>query len=629
MRRRIASRLCAGLCLAAPAIAMSGGPALATATPPAWTQSHTTLPPNGTQAGMAFDDATGQLVLSAGGQTWTWDGQAWTQLTTASPLQPQEPTLAYDATTKQLVSFGGLFPDGFTSNATSQTWTWNGAHWLQQHPATVPAPVEGACAGFDTASGQMIMVGGTTPSTQTTHNETWNWTGSNWVQLYPAASPLGGDCSMTYDPAVHKLVLTTFGSKQGSGQGVPQIWTWDGSSWAQVWTPLPEVSIPSSLAYDSNAGLLITYVTAPSVDTGVNRFTWGGFENETWSWDGSTWTMLSVTTAATRSFGGQIAFDNATHQMLLEQDDAQSFYGSTKSADVLLTQLSGMDRQSTAVAVSQSAFASTGSASAAVLARADGFADALAGGPLAAAKHAPLLLTSSTGLDDVTKTEIERVLKPGGTVYILGGTSALSPAIVSSIAALGDVPTRLAGTDRFATALAIAATMGNPSTVFEASGITFADALSAVPAAIVEQGVILLTNGSTASASTSAYLRAHPGLHYAVGVPASTADPSAITLAGADRYATSAAIAFAIFPDARAVSVASGTTFPDALAGGAVAGAAGEPVLLVPPSGSLDPADLGYLGTRAGLVTSETVFGGPSAVPESIIGEVSRAFAGP
>ena len=111
-------------------------------------------------------------------------------------------------------------------------------------------------------------------------------------------------------------------------------------------------------------------------------------------------------------------------------------------------------------------------------------------------------------------------------------------------------------------ALAIATKLGNPSTIFEANGAGFADALSAVPAAIVKHGAILLTSGSTLSAATSAYVRAHPGLHYAVGGPAATADPSAIALVGADRYATSAAVALAIFPDITGLSVANGESFP-------------------------------------------------------------------
>ncbi len=254
--------------------------------------------------------------------------------------------------------------------------------------------------------------------------------------------------------------------------------------------------------------------------------------------------------------------------------------------------------------------------------------DALAGGPLAAAKQGPLLLTASGSLDAVTKTEMLRVLKPGGTVFLLGGTAALSASVSSAISALGFSAVRLAGSDRFGTAIAIAGALGNPATVFETSGEGFADALSAVPAAVAVHGAVLLTDGPAQSAATAAYLKAHPGAHYAVGGPAAAADPSAIALVGADRYATSAAVARAFFPATTGISVASGVSYPDALAGGPVSGATGHPLLLVPPTGALSEPTVAYLQTRNGTVISATVFGGGSAVADDVVGQVAASLAG-
>jgi putative cell wall-binding protein len=288
--------------------------------------------------------------------------------------------------------------------------------------------------------------------------------------------------------------------------------------------------------------------------------------------------------------------------------------------------LAGANRQATAVAASIAQFPTTGSASAVVLARADTFADALAGGPLAAAKHAPLLLTSSTSLDDLTKAEIQRVLPAGGTVYLLGGTSALSDAVAASVTALGDVPVRVSGADRFATAIAVADAMGDPTTVFEASGANFPDALSAVPAAIAQHAAILLTNGSAQATATSAYLTAHATTRYAVGGAAAWADPTAIALAGADRYATSQAVALAFFPNPTGISLASATAFPDALAAGPLAGTAGQPVLLIPPSGVLPEPVTAYLTTHAATLASVHAFGGTSALGNSVLAEITATL---
>ena len=218
------------------------------------------------------------------------------------------------------------------------------------------------------------------------------------------------------------------------------------------------------------------------------------------------------------------------------------------------------------------------------------------------------------------------MLPSGGTVYLLGGTSALSDDVATAVTALGDVPTRISGTDRFATAVAIADAMGDPTTVFEASGADFPDALSAVPAAIKEHAAILLTNGAAQAQATSAYLSAHATTRYSVGGPAAWADPSAIALAGATRYDTSAAVALAFFPDATGIALASALTFPDALAAGPLAGAAGQPVLLVPPSGPLPQPVTAYLSTHAATVSAVHAFGGTSALSASVLSEVGVAL---
>ena len=124
-------------------------------------------------------------------------------------------------------------------------------------------------------------------------------------------------------------------------------------------------------------------------------------------------------------------------------------------------------------------------------------------------------------------------------------------------------------------------------------------------------------------------MRAHPGLHYAVGGPAATADPSAIALVGADRYATSAAVALAIFPDVTGVSVASGESFPDALAAGPIAGATGDPLLLVAPTDPLPEPTSAYLSTRGSAVSTAQVFGGTAAISDTVVSQVASALHGP
>jgi hypothetical protein len=298
----------------------------------------------------------------------------------------------------------------------------------------------------------------------------------------------------------------------------------------------------------------------------------------------------------------------------------------------------GVDAIGTSIAVSQTEFPTTGSAKAVVLARSDFFSDALAGGPLAAKLGGPVLITppasQSSTLDPRVLTEIQRVLPAGGTVYILGGDLALSPGIDSELQGDGYSTQRIAGSDEYATAIDIAEALGNPSTIFEATGLDFADALSAVPAAIEKSGAILLTDGSTQDPETASYLSAHSGdTRYAIGGPLAAygADPTATPVYGADLYGTSAAVASTFFPTPTVFGAATGAFYSDALSGGVFMGTRPSlgPVLLVEPTGSLPPSIDSYLVAAAPRLTQGYLFGGPAAVDDSVLSELESAGTPP
>jgi len=294
-----------------------------------------------------------------------------------------------------------------------------------------------------------------------------------------------------------------------------------------------------------------------------------------------------------------------------------------------LLRVAGTDRVGTSVAAAQTAFPAAGSAAAVTIVRSDGFADALAGTPLAVAKHGPLLLTAPAALSPAVSTEIQRVLAPGGTIYLLGGTGALSPAVANAAAALGFPIVRIAGSDRFGTATLVANMLGPPSAIFEADGTTFADALSAGTAAAATHGVVVLTNGTAASPVTASFLAANAGVkRYAIGGPAATADRSATPFVGADRFATAVLVAQAFFASPKAVGLASGVAFPDALAGGAVAGAAQGPIVLVPASGALPASVVAYLSTAAGSATAAWLFGGTTAIAPQVFDQAAAILSG-
>lgn len=288
----------------------------------------------------------------------------------------------------------------------------------------------------------------------------------------------------------------------------------------------------------------------------------------------------------------------------------------TTRPSTVVSRVAGADRYSTAVAASQATFAA-GGAGAVVLASGTNYPDALVGSPLANVKNAPLLLTAGATLPAGTMAELTRVLPAGGNVYVLGGTAAVPASVTTQLTTLGYNVTRIGGADRYRTAVAVAAALGDPTTFLLASGTAFPDALVASPAAAHVHGAVLLTNGDEMVAATSDRLSAFPGEVYAIGGSAAAAWPAATSVAGADRYATAAAVARTFFTNPATVTVASGWSFADALPGASMTKAGGP--LLLANRDALPLATSDYLASVKTSLLTVSVIGGPETLPDSIV----------
>jgi putative cell wall-binding protein len=306
--------------------------------------------------------------------------------------------------------------------------------------------------------------------------------------------------------------------------------------------------------------------------------------------------------------------------------------------------IAGADRIATAVAVSSAGWLSADDV---VVATARDYADALAGGALAAARNAPLLLTEPGHLPDAVAQEIRR-LRPG-SAWILGGDAAVAPAVEARLADLVPTVQRVAGANRFETAARVASTAHSAtSEVVVALGrhreparawpdAVAAGALAATPARIPT----LLTNAGSLPTETQAALQTLGVTRvFVVGgtsaVHAGVADElraegyEVERLAGDDRYATSAVVAAkarTYRTGSRPLVVASGAGYADALSAGALAARVGGPLLLAPPCAlEQAPATDEHLQATAGDITHAFLVGGEAAVSERVRWQVGEAL---
>jgi putative cell wall-binding protein len=231
------------------------------------------------------------------------------------------------------------------------------------------------------------------------------------------------------------------------------------------------------------------------------------------------------------------------------------------------------------------------------------------------------------------------------------GTHNRNPyASLTAALARGDVPpqpqwstdpvVRVAGADRVATSIALAARLASSPSVVIASGDRVADSLTAGPLAAAVDGPVLLNLGPVLDGRIVTEIRRlRPTRIVLVGGPVSLTPSVEATvrevagtatverLAGADRYATAAAVSQIVWSRSprREAVVALGDhpdparAWPDALTAGWLGALSLRPVLLTSPGG-LPQDTAGALSGATGV----RVVGGEAPIPAGVFAEVDR-----
>ncbi|WP_163215704.1 endo-1,4-beta-xylanase [Clostridium thermarum] len=249
-----------------------------------------------------------------------------------------------------------------------------------------------------------------------------------------------------------------------------------------------------------------------------------------------------------------------------------------------IVRLGGANRYETSIKISQLGWTTADNV---VLVRGDDFADALTAAPFAKQLNAPVLLTSSKALDANAEAEIIRLAAK--KVYIIGGLGAISTEVENTIKAMGITVERISGNDRYATALAIANRMPVKKQVFLATGKDYADALSISSYAAATGSPILLTAGNQLTAEAAKFIKDNNSRVYVIGGTGVISEAAvkgiakAERIAGTDRYATNSAVLekFAAEYDFSTIHLATGSNYPDAICGSALAGREKAPIILV------------------------------------------------
>ncbi len=226
-------------------------------------------PPPRDGGALAYDPMTQSLVLYGGltfsstgqtalGDTWSWDGSRWTELhPETSPPPLTAALMAYDPATGVIVLTGGetTHISGTEVSPNQTTWTWNGRDWMALPNAPAPPSSGLAALADDGATGQLILV---TSAAGCRTTATWLWRSNAWEEVHPAVSPAPGHIDgLAFDTAGGRLLLLMDAHACSGGSGASTAWTWDGTTWKELAEPPP-----------TSGSLLSTYTTPLLVGSG-------------------------------------------------------------------------------------------------------------------------------------------------------------------------------------------------------------------------------------------------------------------------------------------------------------------------------------------------------------------------
>jgi hypothetical protein len=152
-------------------------------------------------------------------------------------------------------------------------------------------------------AGQVLLFGGVD-----NYDSTWLWDSHGWTLAHPSASPLGRfDVAMAYDPATREVMI--YGGRLAPGQLVDDTWAWNGKTWTELnaGTGSPPPDEGGVMAWDARLAMMVLVVPGPSVASP---------QPETWIWTETRWSRQPSGDFPPNISIGPIGFDPVSHSLL-------------------------------------------------------------------------------------------------------------------------------------------------------------------------------------------------------------------------------------------------------------------------------------------------------------------------
>jgi hypothetical protein len=259
---------------------------------------------------LAFDPIEEESVLFGGNagnlqrsDTWAWDGTDWVAEDPPLPEARFSSAATYDAERGEMVLFGGGVDQGMVGD----TWTWDGA-WTEEQPTTSPSPRTDSVIVFDDARDEVVLFGGFGTGGSEL-GDTWIWDGTGWSQRDTLLAPVPRlNAVMAYDAARGEVVL--WGGYNGDlGVVLDDTWTWNGTEWSlERPAHSPVGRSGASMSFDPELGQMVLF---GGYDANVT------YTSDTWTWDGTDWTRQDPATVPHARSASSMTYDPALGGVVL------------------------------------------------------------------------------------------------------------------------------------------------------------------------------------------------------------------------------------------------------------------------------------------------------------------------
>ncbi len=188
--------------------------------------------------------------------TWLYRDHTWRLLDPPVSAGPRAGfAIVYDSIRDRIVTFGGVteivYQPQYKVTLSDETWEFDGNAWYQVYPQHHPPTLCNSGMAFDNCRGVTVLFGGDTDTSFS--DKTWEYNGVDWSRIMPATTSPSHRRWMGFTFDSQRCRIVMHGGALNTEPGFDETWEWDGYDWYLIEpvTGRAPAYVSTALVYDS------------------------------------------------------------------------------------------------------------------------------------------------------------------------------------------------------------------------------------------------------------------------------------------------------------------------------------------------------------------------------------------